>query len=64
MTLTLSAMVRCNSCGRSEIVDEDNLHARMARNVMTRRGWRYDTEGRDFCPGPCQDHLPKRRLDL
>lgn len=63
MTLILSAMVRCDGCGATEIVDSDNLHARMARNVMGERGWRHDTEGRDWCPN-CQDHLTGKRRDL
>ena len=64
MTLMLSALVRCNTCGHSVIVDESNLHARHANGVVGAMGWRHDTEGRHWCPGPCQDHLPEKRIDL
>jgi hypothetical protein len=60
VTLTLSAMVRCNGCGATETVDESNLAALHANDVMATRGWAHDTEGRHFC-GWCQGHLPKRR---
>lgn len=63
MTVSLSAMVRCNGCGSTEIVDESNLHARHANDVMAGKGWAHDTEGCNWCTN-CQGHLPSKRRDV
>lgn len=65
MTERLVATIDCNGCDAQIVIDESNLAARHAVQFAGDRGWSWDTEGNNWCPGCTErrrkEKKPKRR---
>jgi hypothetical protein len=48
MTVTMSATITCDVCGRAAKLDEQTVYA--TRAIAHQLGWRRSTKNRDRCP--------------